>query len=375
VYILILPSFGLVSEVIPTFSRKPLFGYPVMVYSLMLIATLGFGVWAHHMFAVGMGPIADSVFGITTMLIAIPTGVKIFNWLGTVWGGQLRFTTAMLFALGLVGLFTIGGISGVMHSSPPSDLAQTDSYFVVAHFHYVLFGGSMMGLFAGIYYYFPKITGRLMNEALGKVHFWGTFIGMNLTFFPMHFSGLDGMPRRIYRYEAIQGWTLNNHLSTIGAYILGLATLVFLYNLIVSRRRGVVSGPNPWSAPTLEWSMPSPPPDYNFAKLPRVTSRYPMWEGKSAEEIAAEPRVKLWEPAAAAAAPVTEERIPTAEQLGIPMPHPTIKPLIAAIGLTVAFIGLLYHKSLPIMILGGLIFVGALYSWLLTPLEPEVEGH
>ena len=372
VYILILPSFGLVSEVIPTFSRKPLFGYPVMVYSLMLIATLGFGVWAHHMFAVGMGPIADSVFGITTMLIAIPTGVKIFNWLGTVWGGQLRFTTAMLFALGLVGLFTIGGISGVMHSSPPSDLAQTDSYFVVAHFHYVLFGGSMMGLFAGIYYYFPKITGRLMNEALGKIHFWGTFIGMNLTFFPMHFSGLDGMPRRIYRYEALQGWTFNNHLSTIGAYILGLATLVFIYNLIRSRRTGLVAGNNPWSAPTLEWSMPSPPPDYNFAQIPTVTSRYPMWEGKSAEEIAAEPRVKLWEPAAAAAAPATEQKpVPTAEQLGIPMPTPTIKPLVAALGLAIAFIGLLHGKSLPIIFLGAIIFVVALYSWLLTPLEPE----
>ncbi len=169
VYILILPAFGLVSEVLPVFSRKPLFGYPVMVYSGILIAFLGFGVWAHHMFAVGMGPIADSFFSLTTMLIAIPTGVKIFNWLGTMWGGSLRFTTAMMFAIGLVALFTIGGISGVMHSSPPSDLQQTDSYFIVAHFHYVLFGGSMMGLFAGLYFYYPKITGRLMSEKLGKL--------------------------------------------------------------------------------------------------------------------------------------------------------------------------------------------------------------
>ncbi|HEX5438514.1 MAG TPA: cytochrome c oxidase subunit I [Gemmatimonadaceae bacterium] len=380
VYILILPAFGLVSEVIPTFSRKPLFGYPVMVYSLILIATLGFGVWAHHMFAVGMGPIADSVFGITTMLIAIPTGVKIFNWLGTLWGGQLRFTTAMLFALGLVGLFTIGGISGVMHSSPPSDLAQTDSYFVVAHFHYVLFGGSMMGLFAGIYYYYPKITGRLMSEALGKVHFWGTFIGMNLTFFPMHFSGLAGMPRRIYRYEALQGWTLTNHLSTIGAYILGLATLVFIYNLIRARSAGVVAGNDPWGAPTLEWSMPSPPPAYNFAKIPVVTSRYPLWDTKSAEQIADEPLVKRWERSALVeskgnAAADTQQPPPSAEQLGIPMPTSTIKPLVAAVGLVIGFVGLLHNKSLPIMLLGGAIFVITFYSWVLTPLEPEHESE
>jgi cytochrome c oxidase subunit 1 len=240
----------------------------------------------------------------------------------------------------------------------------------------VLFGGSMMGLFAGIYYYFPKITGRLMNEALGKVHFWGTFIGMNLTFFPMHFSGLDGMPRRIYRYEALQGWTLNNHLSTIGAYILGLATLVFVYNLIRSRYTGAVAGSNPWGAPTLEWSMPSPPPDYNFATLPTITSRYPMWEGQTPEQIAAEPSVRRWEPAAASASPApAEEPIPTAHQLGIPMPTPTIKPLVAALGLTISFAGLLYNKSLPIMLLGGVILVGALYSWLLTPVEPEEAGH
>ena len=214
VYILILPAFGLVSEVLPTFSRKPLFGYPVMVYSGILIGFLGFGVWAHHMFSVGMGPIADAVFSLTTMLIAIPTGVKIFNWLATMWGGQIRFTVAMKFAIALVALFTIGGISGVMHSSPPADLQQTDTYFVVAHFHYVLFGGSIFGLMAGIYYYFPKFTGRMMGEKLGKWHFWLYFIGMNLTFFPMHFSGMLGMPRRIYQYDAGQGFDLFNMMST-----------------------------------------------------------------------------------------------------------------------------------------------------------------
>ncbi len=235
VYILILPAFGLVSEVLPTFSKKPLFGYPVMVYSGILIGFLGFGVWAHHMFAVGMGPIADSVFGVTTMLIAIPTGVKIFNWIGTIAQGQFKATTASLFGVGLVALFTIGGISGVMHSSPPADLQQTDSYFIVAHFHYVLFGGSIMGIFAGIYYYFPKIFGRLLNEKLGKIHFWLTFIGMNLTFFPMHFSGMLGMPRRIYTYDAGQGWEVFNQMSTIGAYLLAVATAIFIYNFFKSR--------------------------------------------------------------------------------------------------------------------------------------------
>ncbi len=217
VYILILPAFGLVSEILPTFSRKPIFGYPVMVYSGILIAFLGFGVWAHHMFAVGMGPIADSVFAVTTMLIAIPTGVKIFNWIFTMWGGNLRFTVAMKYAISLVGLFVIGGISGVMHASPPADLQQTDTYFIVAHFHYVLVAGSMMGLSGGIYYYFPKITGRMLSEKIGNWQFWLTFIGVNLTFMPMHWAGLYGMPRRVYRYDAGQGWEIFNLLSTIGA--------------------------------------------------------------------------------------------------------------------------------------------------------------
>ena len=237
VYILILPAFGLVSEVLPTFSRKPIFGYPVMVYSGILIAFLGFGVWAHHMFAVGMGPIADSVFGVTTMLIAIPTGVKIFNWIFTMWGGSIRFTTAMKFAIALVALFTIGGISGVMHASPPADLQQTDTYFIVAHFHYVLFGGSMMGIFAGIYYYFPKITGRLLSEKLGNWHFWLTFIGVNLTFFPMHFSGLlrHAAPHLHVRRGPGLGH-LQPDVSTSARTSWSSAMLIFVYNFFKSRK-------------------------------------------------------------------------------------------------------------------------------------------
>ena len=289
VYILILPAFGLVSEILPTFSRKPIFGYPVMVYSGMLIAFLGFGVWAHHMFAVGMGPIADTVFAVTTMLIAIPTGVKIFNWIFTMWGGNLRFTTAMKFAIALVALFTIGGISGVMHASPPADLQQTDTYFIVAHFHYVLFGGSMMGIFGGIYYYFPKITGRLLSEKLGNWHFWLTFIGMNLTFFPMHFSGLYGMPRRIYTYDAGQGWDMFNMMSTWGAIIQAIAGLIVIYNFWSAARTARSPATIRGARRTLEWSIPSPPPEYNFAEIPTVTSRYPLWDIKSPESTPSVP--------------------------------------------------------------------------------------
>jgi cytochrome c oxidase subunit 1 len=360
VYILILPAFGLVSEVLPTYSRKPLFGYPVMVYSGILIGFLGFGVWAHHMFATGMGPIADTVFSLTTMLIAIPTGVKILNWVSTMWGGQIRFTTAMLFGIGLVGLFTIGGISGIMHSSAIADLQQTDSYFVVAHFHYVLFGGAIFGIFAGIYHYFPKMTGRFLGEGLGKWHFWLFFIGMNLTFFPMHFSGLYGMPRRIYTYDAGQGWEWYNLASTIGAFVQGLGLIVFAWNLWKSYRSGEKAGSDPWGAPTLEWSIPSPPPDYNFAKLPTVTSRYPMWDAKGRDAVIQQP---------------DGTPVPTARQLGIPMPTPTIKPLVAAFAMT-AMIGSLIFLHTGQVALGigltigfGVLLTATLYSWLLTPVE------
>ncbi len=400
VYILILPAFGLVSEIIPTFSRKPIFGYPVMVYATSLIAFLGFGVWAHHMFAVGMGPIGDTFFGVTTMLIAIPTGAKIFNWIFTMWGGSLRFTTSMKFAIALVGLFIIGGVSGVMHASPPADQQQTDTYFIVAHFHYVLFGGSMMGIFGGIYYYFPKITGRLMSEKLGTWHFWLMFVGMNLTFFPMHFSGMLGMPRRVYTYDAGQGWEVFNKLSTYGTGLLAIGMIVFVWNFLSSYRKGVIAGNDPWGAPSLEWSIPSPPPEYNFARIPRVTSRYPLWDLKASALTAevphtvdgdrrldvdvgsrhaghAHPNPVGYDPKqqAESGMHIEEATGKTAKELGIPMPNPTIKPLICAFGLTVMFTGLLFiHKdnlplALTVMLGGASLMVMALYAWVLTPLE------
>ncbi len=399
VYILILPAFGLVSEIIPTNSRKPLFGYPVMVYSGILIGFLGFGVWAHHMFAVGMGPVADSVFALTTMLIAIPTGVKIFNWIATMWGGAIRFNSAMLFAIGLVALFTIGGISGVMHSSPPADLQQTDTYFVVAHFHYVLFGGSIMGIFAGIYHYFPKIFGRMMNEPLGKVHFWLNFFAMNLTFFPMHFAGLLGMPRRIYTYDAGQGWDTYNMLASIGAFTLVIATAVFVYNFFRSKSNGPIAGNDPWGAPTIEWAIPSPPPEYNFARLPTITSRYPLWDMKSPSKTREVPHTKQGDRQVdvevagngtdtsfdvpqgarpqqpAEAGPHIETETYTAAQLGIPMPSSTIKPLITAAAIIIMFSGMFFlhlesKATALILIIGGAsLLTGMLYAWLLTPLE------
>ena len=378
VYILILPAFGLVSEVLPTFSKKPLFGYNVMVYSGIMIGFLGFGVWAHHMFAVGMGPVADSIFSMMTMLIAIPTGVKIFNWIATMWDGQIRFTVPMKFAIALIGMFTIGGISGVMHSSPPADLQQTDTYFIVAHFHYVLFGGSIMGIFAGIYHYYPKMTGRMMGEGLGNLHFWLTFIGMNLTFFPMHFSGLLGMSRRIYTYDAGQGFDLFNLLATYGTYLLVIATSVFVWNFLRSRTRGAVAGNDPWGAATLEWSIPSPPPEYNFAQIPEVESRYPLWDLKSPEKTAGiehshADAVTITD---AHAVPMHEEKERhTAKELGIPMPFPTAKPIVVAFSMVVMFCGLLFLRndmfavSMAVTIGGALAMVAGLYTWLTSPLE------
>jgi cytochrome c oxidase subunit 1 len=361
VYILILPAFGLVSEVLPTYSRKPLFGYPVMVYSGILIGFLGFGVWAHHMFSVGMGPIADSIFSLTTMLIAIPTGVKILNWISTMWGGQIRFTTAMLFGIALVALFTMGGISGIMHSSAAADLQQTDSYFVVAHFHYVLFGGAIFGIFAGVYHYFPKMTGRFLDETLGKWHFWVFFVAMNLTFFPMHFSGLLGMPRRIYTYDAGQGWELFNMMASLGAFLQGAGMLIFFYNMWRSYRQPATAPADPWGAPTLEWTIPSPPPDYNFAKLPQVTSRYPLWDEKGREAMIQHR---------------AGDRIPSAEELHIPMPKSTAKPFVVALFMTCMLASLIFLHVEGMATVGilatiafALAMVGTLYSWLLSPLE------
>ncbi len=357
VYILILPAFGIISEVLPVFSRKPLFGYAAMVFSGAFIAFLGFGVWSHHMFSTGMGPIADTFFSLATMLIAIPTGVKIFNWIGTIWGGSLQFKTPMLFALGFIAMFIIGGLSGVMHASPPADLQQTDTYFVVAHFHYVLFGGSIFGLTSGAYYWWPKMSGKMLDEKLGKLHFWLMLIGFNLTFFPMHFVGLHGMPRRVYTYPKGLGFELLNQMETVGALILAVSFLVFLVNIYRTMKSGAKAPADPWNGATLEWSIPSPPQEWNFTDVPVVHGRDPLWEAKRER-----------------GGPLPEP--PLVSGKGIHLPAPSFWPLVAAVGVTLIFVGfMLLPKVGPWGLVIGIstLFFGV-YNWLFEPSYTSIPG-
>ena len=278
VYILILPAFGIISEVIPVFSRKPIYGYEFVAGSTVAIGLLSLGVWAHHMFAVGLGNVANAYFSLASMLIAIPTGIKVLNWVATMWGGRINFATPMLFATAFIIEFVIGGLSGVAIASVPIDWVVTDSYFIVAHFHYTIFGGSLFAIFAGVYYWFPKFTGRMLSETLGKWHFWLTVVGFNMTFFIQHFLGVMGMPRRTYTYHDLPYWGSMNLISTIGAFIIAASVLVFVWNIIVSLRKGEPAGDNPWKAWTLEWATPSPPPVYNFKLVPPVRGRRPLWD-------------------------------------------------------------------------------------------------
>jgi cytochrome c oxidase subunit 1/cytochrome c oxidase subunit I+III len=278
VYIMVLPAFGIISEVIPVFSRKPIYGYGMVAASTVAIALLSYGVWAHHMFVTGLSRVEHYIFSATSLLIAVPTGIKIFNWIATMWGGSIRFTTAMLFAIAFLIEFTIGGLSGVMFATVPIDWQTTDTYFVVAHFHYVLLGGSLFALLGGVFYWFPKITGKLLDERLGRVHFVLTVVGFNLTFFVQHFLGLIGMPRRVYTYPALPGYSSLNLISTIGAFLLAAGMLVLLYDIVISLRRGQDAGDNPWQAWTLEWATTSPPPPHNFAQVPPIHGRRPLWD-------------------------------------------------------------------------------------------------
>ena len=363
VYILILPAMGIVSEVLPVYSKKPLFGYTVVVFSGVLIGFMGWGVWSHHMFTVGLGPVANSAFALITMFIAVPTGIKIFNWIATMWGGSIKFTTAMLFAIGFIAMFIIGGLSGVMHAVAPSDTQQSDTYFIVAHLHYVLFGGSILGLFAGIYYWWPKITGRLMNEVLGKVQFWLFFIGMNITFFPMHFLGLDGMPRRIFSYAEGQGWEFWNVVSTAGVFLIGLSMAAFLHNVFHSLRSGEKAGNDPWDGRTLEWSIPSPPPEYNFAEIPTVKERDSFWAQKYSEDQEGRPIPKVQGAA--------QEK---QETHNIHMPSPSYFPILLSAGLTLIAGGLVSHLS--VSVIGGILALFSIYMWAFEPATaPDAQTH
>jgi cytochrome c oxidase subunit 1 len=386
VYILILPAMGMVSEILPVFSRKPLFGYPVVVFSGIAIGFMGWGVWAHHMFAVGLGPVAVSAFSITTMFIAVPTGVKIFNWIGTMVGGSLRLKTPMLFAIGFIAMFTIGGLSGVTHSVSPHDRQQTDTYYIVAHFHYVLFGGSLFGIFGAFYYWWPKVFGNMLSDKIGKLNFWLMLIGFNLTFAPFHWIGLQGMPRRIPTYDRNLGVALPNLISTIGAFVIATSVLVFITNVVVSKRKHVAAPADPWDARTLEWTIPSPPMPWNFDEVPVVHSVDDFWHRKYTEDE--DGRLVRLPPVEAAAvegereaesAAATEQDAhgPTSAGgggHGIHLPSPSFYPLIASCGLPTIAYGLIYKQYL-VSIFGAVVLLAGFYGWALEPsAEPEVEA-
>ncbi|MBS3940288.1 MAG: cytochrome c oxidase subunit I [Actinobacteria bacterium] len=373
VYIMILPAMGIVSEILPVFSRKPLFGYAAVAFAGAAIGFIGFGVWAHHMFTSAIGPVARSAFALSTMFIAVPTGIKIFNWVFTMWGGKLRFTTPMLFSIGFVSMFTIGGLSGVTHAVVPHNAQQHDTYYVVAHFHYVLFGGALFALIAGVYYWFPKVTGRLMSEKLGRVHFWTWLLGFNLTFGPMHMSGLLGQPRRTAVLPAELGGTveLYNLLSSLGVVVLAVSALVFLFNLIASIRAGAASGPDPWDARTIEWLSESPPKHYNFAEIPVVSHRDEFWHRKYAEDAAGQP---VAVPAGGSEDHVTAEAAAHGEGdhdgHHIHMPDPSYWPLVMCLGFFPVAYGLL--GPTPWLIGLGVVWVIiGFFGWII---EPVAEG-
>ena len=367
VYILILPAMGMVSEILPVFSRKPLFGYRFVVFSGIGIAFVGFGMWAHHMFASGMGHVALSAFGISTMLIAVPTGVKIVNWIGTMIGGRITFKTPMLFAMGFVAMFTIGGLSGVTHAFVPADTQQTDTYYIVAHFHYVLFGGALFGLFGGIYYWWPKIFGYFLSDRIGKLHFVLMILGLNLTFGPMHVLGLQGQPRRMYRYAEGMGFDVWNLVSTIGAFVIAASVLTFMVNVFLSNRKRVVAPADPWDARTLEWTIPSPVPEYNFYELPEVHSLDDFWHQKYTEDAEGRP-VLLESPPALNVAP------DEAAARSVHLPSPSLFPVVCSIGILILGYGTVYHWAF--IAVGALVLVASLYGWALEPgTEPDEHSH
>ncbi|WP_050614655.1 cytochrome c oxidase subunit I [Bacillus testis] len=340
VYILILPAFGIFSEIFATFSRKRLFGYSSMVFATVLIGFLGFMVWAHHMFTVGLGPIANAIFAVATMAIAVPTGIKIFNWLLTMWGGSIKFTVPMLYAVAFIPSFVMGGVTGIMNAAAPADYQYHDTYFVVAHFHYVIVGGVVLGLLAGAHFYWPKMFGTMLNEAMGKVSFWLFLIGFHLTFFIQHFLGLMGMPRRVFTYLPNQGLDTGNMISSVGAGLMAIAVVVLLVNIVITSVKNEKVGNDPWGdGRTLEWAIPSPPPHYNFKQLPLVRGLDAYWLEKMEGKKGMTP----------------------AEPIGdIHMPNPSFIPFMISLGLFIAAFGAMYVKSgtpwaLPVLIGGMLV--------------------
>ncbi|CAB4687965.1 MAG: cytochrome c oxidase subunit I [Actinobacteria bacterium] len=379
VYILVLPSFGIVSEVLPVFSKKPLFGYKFVVFSGAAIGFLGWGVWAHHMFASGLGPVSVAVFSVATMAIALPTGVKIVNWTMTLWGGKLRFTTAMLFAVGLIIEFTIGGLSGVTHAVAPSDTQQTDTYYIVAHFHYVLFGGAVFGLFAGFYYWWPKMFAKMLNERLGKWNFWLMVVGMNLTFGPMHILGLQGQPRRMQvwtDFRAGEGFfnlAFWNRVASVGSFVLAIGVLMFLINVVYTARNAPVAPADPWDARSLEWMTSSPPAEHNFDAIPTVHELDEFFHRKYEENEATGEihQVSTYEEIMADEATRADKHIH--------LPSPSYWPIILALGLPLIAYGLIFARLLAVF--GAVVVLLAMFGWSMEPsvadesdYDPPVDG-
>jgi cytochrome c oxidase subunit 1 len=357
VYIIFIPALGFVSSIVETFSRRPIFAYPFMVLALVVTGFLGFGLWVHHMFATGLPHLGSSFFTAASMAISIPSGLQIFCWIATLWSGKPTFETPLLFVIGFFVIFVLGGLTGVMLASIPLDLQVHDTYFVVAHFHYVLIGGAVFPLLGAFYFWFPKLSGRMLNERIGKVNFWLLFVSFNLTFFPMHILGLAGMPRRVYTYEPDLGWDHLNLLATIGAAGLALGVLLFVANVVICLVRGVQATANPWNAPTLEWAMESPPPSYNFLHIPFVNSGHPLWDQQRDDLAGAAMhglRVDKREL-------VLTTPLDARPDLREPSSDPSIWPLLSALAVTALFIGSIFNPWA--VVIGSLPLAIALTGW------------
>jgi cytochrome c oxidase subunit I+III len=361
VYIIFLPAVGIVSSIVPVFSRRRIIGYPWLALATMATAVVGFGVWVHHMFATGIPSMALTFFSAASLMITIPSGIQVFAWIATIIAGRPDLRTPMLFILGFLFTFVIGGVTGPMFAAVPFDQQITDSYFVVAHFHYVLFGGAVFPIFAAIYYWIPKMYGRMYHEGLGKLAFWLIFIGFNVTFFPMHISGLLGMPRRVYTYQPGLGWDIWNLVPTVGGFVLALGILVVLVGWAHAVRRGRPAGPNPWNADSLEWATASPPPHYDFAQIPTVRSREPLWDQPELRDLGH--RVHERRRALAEGHQTLGTSVLDADPEAIlVMPSGSMAPVTTAAGIAVVFAGI-HIGMLPLGLLGGAVAVGGLLAW------------
>jgi cytochrome c oxidase subunit I len=375
VYVVVLPAMGIVSDALPTFCRRPLVGYSAVALSTMATMLLGFGVWVHHMFATGLPSLALSFFGATSMVISIPSAVAVFAWIATIWLGRPRFDTPFLFFAGFVVLFVIGGLSGVLTAAVPLDLQLNETYFIVAHLHYVLIGINVFPVVGGIYYWFPKFYGRMMNEALGKWSFWIMFTGFNLGFFPMHIAGLLGMPRRIYTYPPYEGWNSVNMVTTIGSFLFAVGILIFLINFVYSLKRGVLANANPWEAPTLEWATESPPPAYNFAVIPLISSRHPLWEDRLLEstEHSNLDRGYLLMNGREALGTTALDAQP---DVILKMPDDTLSPFFVGLFAALIFTGLLLHwQVFTLLMITGCCMSLAFWMWPDKPDEPFTANN